>query len=69
MKFLEISDHFFFFKFELDVNTFGWRRGVDDSEVASAIALVLKSPANLLDTKYGNGNKKQKNKQIFKVHP
>ena len=37
----------FLFKFELDVDRFG-SRGVDDSEVVSAIALVLNSPANLL---------------------
>ena len=43
----EISVHFLF-KFELDVNRFGLRRGVDDSEVVSAISLVLNSPANLL---------------------
>ena len=43
----EISVHFLF-KFELDVDSFGSRRGVDDSEVVSAIALVLNSPANLL---------------------
>ena len=36
------------FKFELDVNSFGSRRGVGDSEVVSAIALVFNSPANLL---------------------
>ena len=43
----EISIHFLF-KFELDADSFGWRRGVDDSEVVSAIALVFNSPANLL---------------------
>ena len=43
----EISVHFLL-KFELDVDRFGSRRGVDDSEVVSAIALVLNSPANLL---------------------
>ena len=43
----EISVHFLF-KFELDVNRFGSRRDVDDSEVVFAIALVLYSPANLL---------------------
>ena len=43
----EISVHFLF-KFELDVDIFGLRRGVDDSEVVSAIALVLNSPANLI---------------------
>ena len=43
----EISVHFLF-KFELDVDRFGSRRGVDDSEVVSAGAPVLKSPANLL---------------------
>ena len=35
----EISAHYLF-KFELDVNRFGSRRGVDDSTVVSAIALV-----------------------------
>ena len=43
----KISVHLLF-KFELDVDTFGLRRGVDDSEVVSAISLVLNSPANLL---------------------
>ena len=43
----EISVHFLF-KFELDVDRFGSRRGVDDSEVVSAGALVLNSSANLL---------------------
>ena len=43
----EISVHFLF-KFELDVDSFGSRRGVDDSEGVSVIALVLNSPANLL---------------------
>ena len=43
----EISVHFLF-KFELDVDRFGSRRGVDDSEVVSASALALNSPANLL---------------------
>ena len=43
----EISVHFLF-KFERDVDSLGSRRGVDDSEVVSAIALVLNSPANLL---------------------
>ena len=43
----EISVHFLS-KFELDVDSFGSRRGVDDSEVVSVIALVLNSPANLL---------------------
>ena len=43
----EISVHFLF-KFELDIDSFCLRSGVDDSEVASAIALVLNSPANLL---------------------
>ena len=38
----------FLFKFELNVDSFGSRRDVDDSEVVSAIALVLNSPANLL---------------------
>ena len=41
----EISVNFLF-KFELDVARFGLRRGVDDSEVVSSIALVLNSPAN-----------------------
>ena len=41
----EISVHFLF-KFEVD--SFGLRRGVDDSEVVSAIVLVLNSPANFL---------------------
>ena len=59
MKFQEISVHLLF-KFELDVVTFGLRRGVDDREVVSVIALVLNSPANLLDAKYVNGNKQQK---------
>ena len=43
----KISVHFLL-KFELDVNRFGSRRGVDDNEVVSAIALALNSPANLL---------------------
>ena len=43
----EISVHFLF-KFELDVDSFGSRRGVDDSEVVSAIAIVLNLPANIL---------------------
>ena len=43
----EISVHFLF-KFELDVDRFGSRRVVDDSEVVSASALALNSPANLL---------------------
>ena len=43
----EISVHFLF-KFELDGDRFGSRKGVDDSEVVSAIALVLNSPENLL---------------------
>ena len=45
----EISVHLLF-KFELDVDSFGLRRGVDDSGVISVIALpvVLNSPANLL---------------------
>ena len=43
----EISVHFLL-KFELDVNSFGLRRGIDDREVVSAIALVFNSPANLL---------------------
>ena len=43
----EISVHFIF-KFEHNANSFGSRRGVDDSEVVSANALVLKSPVNLL---------------------
>ena len=44
---LEISVRFLF-KFQLDVDSFGSRRGVDDSEVVSAISLVLNSPAYLL---------------------
>ena len=40
----EISCHFLF-KFELGVDSFGSRRGVDDNEVVSAIALFLNSPA------------------------
>ena len=43
----EISVHFLF-KFELDVDRFGSRRGVDDSEIVSAIALVMNTAANLL---------------------
>ena len=43
----EISIHFLF-EFELDVDNFGQRRGVDDSEVVSTICLVLNSPANVL---------------------
>ena len=46
-SFPEISVHFLF-KFELDVDSFGSRRGVNDSELVSAIALVFNSPANLL---------------------
>ena len=46
-SYLEISINFSF-KFELDVDSFGSRRGVDDNEVVSAIALVLNSPVNLL---------------------
>ena len=42
-----ISAHFLF-KFKLDVNSFGSRRSVDESEVVSAIALVFTSPANPL---------------------
>ena len=38
----------FLFKFELDVDSFTSRRSVGDSEVVSALALVLNSPANLL---------------------
>ena len=49
----KISVHFLF-KFELDVDIFGSRRGVDDSEVVSAIALVLNSPANLLFLYFNN---------------
>ena len=41
----EISVHFLF-KFELD--SFGSRMVIDDSEVVTAIALVLNSLANLL---------------------
>ena len=36
----DISVHFLF-KFELNVDSFGLRRGVDDSEVVSAIAVVF----------------------------
>ena len=43
----EISVHFLF-KFELHVDRFGSRRGVDDSKVVFAIGLVLNSPASLL---------------------
>ena len=43
----EMSVHFVY-KFELDVDRFSSRRGVDDSEVVSAGDLVLNSPANLL---------------------
>ena len=43
----EISIHFLF-KFELDVDSLGSRRGVDDSEVVSAIVLFLNSLASLL---------------------
>ena len=43
----EISVHFLF-KFELHVDSFVLRRGVDDSEVVSAIVLFWNSPANLL---------------------
>ena len=43
----EISVHLLF-KFELDDDSFGSRRVVDDSEVVSAIALFVNSPANLL---------------------
>ena len=46
-SYLEFSVHFSF-KFELNVDSFGTKRGVDDSEVYSAIALVFISPANLL---------------------
>ena len=42
----EISVHFLF-KFELHVDSFGSRMGVEDSEVVSAIVPVLNSPANL----------------------
>ena len=45
-SYLEISVHFLF-KVELNVKSFGWRRGVDDSEVVSAIVLVLNSAANI----------------------
>ena len=38
----------FLFQFELDVDSFGSRRGVDDSEVVSAIVLVFNSPANTI---------------------
>ena len=43
----EIFVHFLF-KFELDADSFGSRMMTDDSEVVSAIALVLNSLANLL---------------------
>ena len=46
-SFPKISAHFLS-KFELDVDRYGSRRGVDDSEEVSAGALVLNSPANLL---------------------
>ena len=46
-RYREISVHFLL-KFELNVDSFGLRRGVDDSEVVSAFALALNSPANLL---------------------
>ena len=36
------------FKFELDVNIFGSRRGADDSKVVSAIAVGWNKPANIL---------------------
>ena len=36
------------FKFELDVDSFGSRGGVDDSKVVSAIAHLLNSPANFI---------------------
>ena len=42
------SSVYFLFKFKLNVDSFGSRRGVDDSEVVSAIALVFNSPASLL---------------------
>ena len=42
----EISVHFLF-KLELNVDSSGLRMGVDDSEVVSAIALVLNTPANI----------------------
>ena len=45
-SYMEISVHFLF-KFKLDVDSFGSRRGVDDSEVVSATALVFNSPANI----------------------
>ena len=44
----EIYVHIILFKFELDVDNFGSRRVVDDSEVVSAIALALNSTENLL---------------------
>ena len=43
----EMSVHFLF-KFELDLNSFGSRRGVDDSDIVSAIAQLLNSQANLI---------------------
>ena len=44
-SFPEITVHFYL---NLNANSFSSRRGVDDSEVVSAIVLVLNSPANLL---------------------
>ena len=46
----EISDNsvYFLFKFELDADSFGSRRGVDDSGVVSAIALDFNSLAIFL---------------------
>ena len=41
-----ILEHFLF-KFELDVDSFGSRRCVDDNEGVSAIVVVLISPANV----------------------
>ena len=43
----KISVHFLF-RFELAVDRFGSRSGVDDSEVVSAIVVVLNTSANLL---------------------
>ena len=47
----EISIHFLL-KLELDVDRFDSRRDVDDSEVVTAIAIVLNSPSNLLFLDY-----------------
>ena len=44
----EISVHFFFLNLSLIAIVLAREWGVDDSEVVSAIAIVLNSPANLL---------------------